>query len=70
LKYDLSKIGGWTLQTTGTLTNELAARGGFNSSVHTDNKYDVNQQIYNQTHGIYQTLHTIPQLLRNMGVIQ
>ena len=70
LKYELSKIGGWNLQTTGTLTNELAARGGFNSSVHTDNKYDVNQQIYNQTHGIYQTLQTIPQLLRNMGVIQ
>ena len=70
LKYELSKIGSWDLQTTGTLTNELAARGGFNSSVHTDSKYDVNQQIYNKTQGIYQTLQTIPQLLRNMGVIQ
>ena len=70
LKYKLSKIGGWDLQTTGTITNELASRGGFNRSVHTDSRQSINQQIANQTQGIYNTLQTIPQILRQIGVIQ
>lgn len=70
LKYQLSKIGSVNLMSTGTITNELAARGGFNSSVHTDSRQSINQQIANQTQGIYNTLQTIPQILRNIGVIQ
>lgn len=54
----------------GTQTNELAARGGFSSSVLRDNVFQVNKQILQQTRQYYSILINMQNMLRNVGRIK
>lgn len=58
------------LRLHGTLTNELARRGGFNSSVISDRKTSINEQIRNNGRTANQLLAEIRDFTKKNGVIQ
>lgn len=58
------------LRLHGTLTNELARRGGFNSSVISDRKTSINEQIRNNGRTANQLLTEIRDFTKKNGVIQ
>lgn len=68
LQYDLANLN-TSVQFTGTMTNELASRGGFSSSVVSDDRYDVNQQILTVQKAQEALLRQIETELKKMGVI-
>ena len=68
LQYDLANLN-TSVQFTGTMTNELASRGGFSSSVVSDDRYDVNQQILTVQKAQEALLKQIEAELKKMGVI-
>lgn len=55
---------------TGTMTNELAARGGFSSSVVTDTKEDINRQIFDIQKQSKDLLADIDEKVKKLGVIE
>ena len=55
---------------TGTMTNELAARGGFSSSVVTDTKEDINRQIFDIQKQSKDLLADIDDKVKKLGVIE
>lgn len=68
LQYDLANLN-TSIQFTGTMTNELASRGGFSSSVVSDDRYDVNEQILTVQKAQEALLRQIETELKKMGVI-
>lgn len=71
LQYNLSKMSQPNaLNVRGIQTNELAARGGFVSSVVSDKGRDINNQILAQNKNQNNLLKEIHNELKRMGVIQ
>lgn len=69
LQYELSNMNMNVSIGRGTMTNELASRGGFASSVVTDSKTDVNNQILTVQKAQEALLKQIEAELKKMGVI-
>lgn len=71
LQYDLNNFSkSNSISTRGILTNELAARGGFSSSVVADSRKDINSQILSQNKSQVDILNKISKELKKLGVIQ
>ena len=69
LQYELANMNMNVSLGHGTMTNELASRGGFASSVVTDSKTDVNNQILTVQKAQEALLKQIEAELKKMGVI-
>lgn len=69
LQYELANFSTNVQIGQGTITNELASRGGFASSVVTDSKTDVNNQILTVQKAQEALLKQIEAELKKMGVI-
>ena len=69
LQYELANMNMNVSIGRGTMTNELASRGGFASSVVTDSKTDVNNQILTVQKAQEALLKQIEAELKKMGVI-
>ena len=69
LQYELSNMNMNVSLGRGTMTNELASRGGFASSVVTDNKTDINNQILTVQKAQEAILKQITAELKKIGVI-
>ena len=69
LQYELANMNMNVSLGRGTMTNELASRGGFASSVVTDSKTDVNNQILTVQKAQEALLKQIEAELKKMGVI-
>ena len=69
LQYELSNMNMNVSIGRGTMTNELASRGGFASSVVTDSKTDVNNQILTVQKAQEAILKQITVELKKIGVI-
>lgn len=69
LQYELSNMNMNVSLGRGTMTNELASRGGFASSVVTDSKTDVNNQILTVQKAQEALLKQINTELKKLGVI-
>lgn len=69
LQYELSNMNMNVSLGRGTMTNELASRGGFASSVVTDSKTDVNSQILTVQKAQEAILKQITAELKKIGVI-
>ena len=69
LQYELSNMNMNVSLGRGTMTNELASRGGFASSVVTDSKTDVNNQILSVQKAQEAILKQITAELKKIGVI-
>lgn len=69
LQYELSNMNMNVSLGRGTMTNELASRGGFASSVVTDSKTDVNNQILTVQKAQEAILKQITAELKKIGVI-
>ena len=69
LQYELANMNMNVSIGRGTMTNELASRGGFASSVVTDSKTDVNNQILTVQKAQEALLRQIETELKKMGVI-
>lgn len=70
LRYELNGLSSKTILTHGIITNELAQRGGFTSSVVMDDAEDVNQQLINNGRTANQLLTEIRDFNKKNGVIQ
>ena len=66
LQYSLSNFSRFGFSSSGTLTNELASRGGFASSVVTDNAYNINFYLNN----IQSLLSNISSNILKVGVLE
>ena len=60
----------FSLNTNGTITNQLASKGGFASSVVTDRAQDINKQIYNQQRKQFDVTSKIKDAIEKYSVIQ
>lgn len=69
LQYELSNMNMKVSLWRGTMTNELASRGGFASSVVTDSKTDINNQILTVQKAQEAILKQITAELKKIGVI-
>lgn len=69
LQYELSNMNMNVSLGRGTMTNELASRGGFASSVVTDSKTDINNQILTVQKAQEAILKQITAELKKIGVI-
>ena len=69
LQYELSNMNMKVSLGRGTMTNELASRGGFASSVVTDSKTDINNQILTVQKAQEAILKQITAELKKIGVI-
>lgn len=69
LQYELSNMNMKVSLGRGTMTNELASRGGFASSVVTDSKTDINNQILTVQKAQEAILKQIIAELKKIGVI-
>lgn len=69
LQYELSNMNMKVSLGRGTMTNELASRGGFASSVVTDSKTDINNQILTVQKAQEAILKQITTELKKIGVI-
>lgn len=69
LQYELSNMNMNVSLGRGTMTNELASRGGFASSVVTENKTDINNQILTVQKAQEAILKQITAELKKIGVI-
>lgn len=66
----MGQMNGPRLMSSGTITNELAAKGGFASSVVTDRAQDINAQILKTTNKQYDIQKQIKDAVEKYGVIQ
>ena len=66
----MNQIQGPKIMSNGTITNELAAKGGFASSVVTDRAQDINAQILKTTNKQYDVQKQIKDAVEKYGVIQ